>query len=126
MAISKQIIWLGFNLSRSMVEPVCEKKGILKCSKETLESLKDISLKKDIYIYSSQNDLKIVDKLKSNGVRYIQSKDRIQLDPERGDILYVVSIKNYNVFEKQEEEEIPEYAIIEVFRYEAILLDRVA
>lgn len=120
MATSKRIIWLACNLSKNMVELVNERKGILRCSKWSLESLKITSQNEDIYGYFSQNDAKIVNKLKDHGVRYIQSRDRIQLDPARGDILYVVNVKNYNAFEKQEEE-IPEYAIIEVLKYEAIL-----
>ena len=127
MATSKRIIWLGFNLSLSMTEILSEKRekerGNLEFDKITLEKLKDISLSEDIYAYYSQNDLKMVSKLKDKGIKFIQSKDRIQLDPEREDILYAVRIKNYNAFERQDEE-IPDYARFEVFEIKSKLVKK--
>lgn len=111
--------FIAGNSANSMFSLVCEKGAYLKCDKITLRELKEYSEEHEIFSYFTNNDEAIAKKLDSLNIKCSQIREKIELDPERGDILFVVRARNFNVLKEQE---IPDHVTIEVYVYSASMI----
>lgn len=103
------------NLSKSMTILTCNRGGIIRCSKISIPDFKALSEEYKIYGYFSNNDQGIVKKLADWGINYIPIREKIELDPDICDTLYVINAKNYNVLESNE---IPDSVTVEILKYQ--------
>lgn len=103
------------SIHSSMLEKVHETGKSVQCTISSLENLKKLSETTEIKTKFIGNSIEAYKKLlESYGIKYKLIPERIILDPERGDTLYVLSSKTST---KEGQEEFPDYAVIDVLVY---------
>lgn len=110
--------FLAYNLAKSMTSLVCDNNGTMNCYKITLEDLKEFSEVREILSYFTNNDEAIINKIGKVGIEHKRITDKFELDPNRGDVLFLINVRNYNILKMMEEKKIPDTVTVEVFVYE--------
>lgn len=110
--------FLAYNLAKSMTSLVCDNNGAMNCYKITLEDLKEFSEVREILSYFTNNDEAIINKIGKVGIEHKRIIDKFELDPNRGDVLFLINVRNYNILKMMEEKKIPDTVTVEVFVYE--------
>ena len=110
--------FLAYNLAKSMTSLVCDNNGTMNCYKITLEDLKEFSEVREILSYFTNNDEAIINKIGKVGIEHKRIIDKFELDPNRGDVLFLFNVRNYNILKMMEEKKIPDTVTVEVFVYE--------
>lgn len=117
-------VFLAGSLAPSMLDKVCkcESGGFLGCKTLSLQKFINLCNEREINSYFTDNDKAIMNKLDELGISHNRIKERIELDPELGDILLVMRAKNFNILK---EDKIPNHVTIEIYMYTAMSLENI-
>lgn len=112
----KSVIFMCTNsIHSTMLENVHKTGKSIQCSVSSLEELKELSKKREINTrFIGNNTIAYENLLRDYGIDYKVIPDRILLNPERNDLLYVLSSKT---MVSEDQYEFPDYATIEVLVY---------
>lgn len=108
------IIFLASNMSPSMFDKTCKMSGNVECGTLSISELKELSKNVDIKSFYSENDRAIVNRLEDLDIDHTSIREKIELDPDRGDILIVIRARNFNILK---EDEIPEHVVLDIYYY---------
>lgn len=112
-------IFISGSLAPNMFNKMGEKRGFLSVELLTQKEFKDLV---DEYgmgiIYSSYNDEVIVRIVEELGIPYKKVEERVELDPERGDILITIRARNYNILKSKE---VPEHVTLDILALKSFM-----